>query len=227
MKNINVNSTNKFNLIFRTTFLSENKKIKNTYNFSLYSLVTILFLFAIFLLVIIYSLNLTIDNFVKDLDTSVKIKLFGDIQKYSEWTSNTSLTYTNTGSNSGTSMNAVSIGGAVSLATTLGLSSLLSASLAMGFVSVAFCLITIIFKKRTIASFVSLGISFLLFIVVLTLFLILVIESSIYVKDFNTYGNAITNAINADIQSSDSSNTFTQTKQAFEKMKEFLEKLNK
>lgn len=220
MSNSNLNSTNKFNLIFRSTFLSENKKSKSAYNCSLYVIVSLLFLFAIFLLIAVYSLNLTVDNFVKDLDVSIKEKLFGSINEYSSWTGNSSLNYVGTATSQ-----AVTIGGAVSLGTTLGLSTILSASLAMAFISVFVSLATLIFRKRTIASFVSLGLSSVLFVIVLSLFLVLIIQSSEHVKNFNKYGTAITSAITSDAVN-DATN-FASTKTAFEAMKTFLTSLAK
>lgn len=170
MKN-NINSKSKFNLIFRTTYFSNSKKIRKIYSVSLFTTVILLFIFLILSLVMTFSFNINANYFIKDLPTKDLSALFGDLDKYNEWSNSSTI--------SGTFGNFVSVvGGGTTFADAFGVSAIVTTTSVLSFISVALVLLTIIFKKQTMASYISFTLSATFLLVLIVLFSILISKGS-------------------------------------------------
>lgn len=184
-------SVNKFNLIFRTTYFSKTNRTRKIYNTSLFSTVILLFLFLILSLVITFSLNLNINYFIKDIGTDKLTKIFGDnFDNYTKWSNSNAL------SADFGSFTKVT-GGAITLGSLLKIDGIVSATTVLSFISVAIVLTTIIFKKQTLASYVSFGISGILLIILIVLFSLLMTKGTEndVIKNFISKGEELKKAV--------------------------------
>lgn len=198
----------KFNLIFRTTYFSKSQKIRKIYSTILYLVAILLFVFLILSLMMTYSFNLTSNNFVKDFSTNELKSIFGSVESYNTWSTSTLI--------NGTFGSVTGIGGNISLGDMLGISGIIQATTILSFISVALILVTVIFKKQTIVSYISLSISSIFLIILIALFSILVIKDEGNTLKFMDIGNELKSAgdtgkLNA----------------ALAKMKQFMDGLNK
>lgn len=179
----------KFNLIFRTTYFSKSDKVRKNYNILLFTTSILLFIFLILSLVMTFSFNINANYFIKDIGTDKLTTLFGTLDNYNNWSNSSSLNAT-----FGSFSNIT--GGALTLADALGYSEIVTATFVLSFISVAFVLLTIIFKKQTLSSYISFGISFSLLIILITLFSVLISKglSNDNIMNYMNLGNALKKA---------------------------------
>ena len=197
----------KFNLVFRTTYFSRTKNQRVTYNALLFTTVILLFVFLILSLVMTFSFNMSANYFIKDLENSkligytetdnTKVEgLFGtggSSEVYNSWANSSIFSgtfdkYSNV------------VGGALTLGEVLNISTIVTATSILSFISVAFVLFTIIFKKQTLMSYISVGISFILLVTLITLFVVLVNKGSENdnIKNFMDFGNKLKTAASSE-----------------------------
>lgn len=157
----------KFNLIFRTTYFSKSNKIRKLYSIFLFTTVILLFVFLILSLIMTFSFGLNLNYYIKDSGTDTLTTLFGSLDNYNNWAKSTVISGA-----FGTTYSAVS-GGAVTLGDVLNISSMVTATSALSFISVVLIIITICFKKQSLASYISFGLSFMFLIILIALFAIL------------------------------------------------------
>ncbi len=164
-----------FNTIFKTPFGADTKKKRTIYSSFLYSITALLFIFLVLALVVANSWTTPINSKLSSYSTDNLNLIFGTQNKYLEWSNSTKMDY---------DANIV-IGGAVNMAVGFGKDSMVSAVTALSFVSLAMIIVTLCFKKNTIASFVLFGIEASLLITIFTLFIILVTAGGDEFKEYN------------------------------------------
>lgn len=173
--------TNKgiFNKIFRVKYFASNKKVNIAYSAILYIIAILLFLFATLALIMVYSWDTNVNSFVKTYDSKFLNAIFGSADEYAKWQNNYGFDFI-----SSTLSNPI-VGGGVSLSVILGKEIIISATTAMSFIGLFVLIVSIIFKKQTMASYISLGLSTVFLIICLSLFAILI--SGNFLNDYKTF----------------------------------------
>ncbi len=184
----NVQKKSVFNTIFKTPFGADTKKKRAIYSSFLYSITALLFIFLVLALVVSNSWTTTINSKLSSYSSDNLNLIFGSQDNYVTWSNSTKMDY---------DANIV-IGGAVNMAIAFGKDAMVKAATVLSFISIAMIIITLCFKKNTIASFVLLGIEVSLLITIFALFIVLVTAGGNNFEEYSKQLDLVANSIKKD-----------------------------